>query len=123
MHPRTEDPAPVICPACGGENPADAVFCANSSRHKALGGFKYVLADKNTPITGENSSLVWPDDRKIAELGTISVAAVVRNSAAAERELAFDPARLTVGIGLSDDPLPALRSRVYALSVLHRHGQ
>ena len=35
----------VICPACGGENPADAVFCGNHDCHKALGEFKYVLEE------------------------------------------------------------------------------
>lgn len=33
---------PMICPACGGENRFDAVFCANENCHKALGGFRYV---------------------------------------------------------------------------------
>ncbi|MGR9045742.1 MAG: MFS transporter [Gammaproteobacteria bacterium] len=41
----------VFCPACGGENAADAVFCGNAACHKALGEFKYVLeellAEKN----------------------------------------------------------------------------
>ncbi len=31
----------VICPRCGGENPANAVFCGNPECHKALGDFKY----------------------------------------------------------------------------------
>lgn len=31
-----------ICPMCGGENEADAIFCANDRCHKALGEFKYV---------------------------------------------------------------------------------
>ena len=35
----------VICPACGGENPAEAVFCENHECHKALGEFKYVLEE------------------------------------------------------------------------------
>lgn len=38
-------PAVIICPACGGENPADAVFCGNHACHKALGEFKYVLEE------------------------------------------------------------------------------
>jgi uncharacterized membrane protein len=32
----------IVCPACGGENPADAVFCAAEECHKALGDFRYV---------------------------------------------------------------------------------
>ena len=35
----------VICPACGGENPEDAVFCGSHQCHKALGEFKYVLEE------------------------------------------------------------------------------
>lgn len=35
----------VVCPACGGENPQDAVFCGNHDCHKALGEFKYVLEE------------------------------------------------------------------------------
>ncbi len=41
-------PAPdasVVCPACGGHNSADAVFCANTQCHKALGGFDYVIEE------------------------------------------------------------------------------
>jgi uncharacterized membrane protein len=39
------DPArqsPVVCPACRGANPPDAVFCANPACRKALGEFRYV---------------------------------------------------------------------------------
>ena len=35
----------ILCPACGGENPEDAVFCARHLCHKALGEFKYVLEE------------------------------------------------------------------------------
>ncbi|SMF97631.1 Protein of unknown function [Methylomagnum ishizawai] len=35
----------ILCPACGGENPADAIFCGNHSCHKALGEFRYVLEE------------------------------------------------------------------------------
>lgn len=35
----------IICPACGGENPEDAVFCASHQCHKALGEFRYVLEE------------------------------------------------------------------------------
>ena len=33
---------PMVCPACGGENGPEAVFCANPACHKALGNFRYV---------------------------------------------------------------------------------
>jgi catalase len=67
-----------------------------------------------------DGSVVWPDDRRKVELGVITITSIVPDSAAAERALAFDPTRLVDGIELSDDPLPMLRSRVYAYSVAGR---
>lgn len=37
--------AGVVCPACGGHNPSDSIFCANPACHKALGDFRYVLEE------------------------------------------------------------------------------
>jgi catalase len=68
----------------------------------------------------KDSSLVWPDDRKTIDAGVISITSVVPDSDAAEKALAYDPVNLTDGIEPSDDPLPALRSRVYALAVKYR---
>jgi uncharacterized membrane protein len=56
----------IVCPACGGENPHDAVFCGNAACKKALGEFRYVreellaaarwyekLADRVTSFVGK----------------------------------------------------------------------
>jgi uncharacterized membrane protein len=43
--PSLEQTAPEptqTCPACGGPNTLDAVFCADTRCHKALGAFRYV---------------------------------------------------------------------------------
>jgi catalase len=68
-----------------------------------------------------DGSIVWPANRKRVLLGTISVTTVAPNNEELQRSLAFNPIYLTKGIELSDDPLPVLRSAVYALSVAHRH--
>ncbi len=83
--------------------------------------FRLVVQLPNAGDSTSNPSLVWPDDRKTIEVGTISITSAVADSAAAEKPLAFDPTNLTDGIDLSDDALPALRSDVYALSVRYRH--
>ncbi len=70
-----------------------------------------------------DGSLIWPDVRNKVDLGIITINSVVSDSVAAERQLAFDPTRLVDGIELSDDPLPMLRSRVYAYSVAGRLGK
>ena len=66
-------------------------------------------------------SLVWPEDRKTIDVGTLTITTIVPDTAAAEKALAYDPTNLTDGIELSDDPIPALRSQVYALSVGYRN--
>jgi len=90
---------------------------------KAPARFRLLLQLAEPGDKTNDGSIVWPDDRKKVELGIITIASVVPDSAAAERELAFDPTRLIDGIELSDDPLPALRSRVYVYSLAGRRGK
>lgn len=85
--------------------------------------FRLLLQLPNQGDPTNDASIVWPDDRAKIELGIITVVSVAPDSTAAERELAFDPTHLIDGIELSDDPLPALRSRVYVYSVAGRHRQ
>ncbi len=83
--------------------------------------FHLIIQLPNPGDQTSDPSLVWPDDRKTIDAGTISITAVDPDSAAVEKPLAYDPTNLTDGIELSDDPLPDLRSSVYALSVAHRN--
>ncbi len=85
--------------------------------------FRLVLQLAKTGDQTNDSSVVWPGNRDKVELGTITITSVVPDTTAAERKLAFDPTRLIDGIELSDDPLPALRSRVYVYSVAGRRAQ
>jgi catalase len=82
--------------------------------------FKLLLQLANPGDQTRDGSMVWPDDRKVVELGTISLTTIAPNNEELSRSLAFSPLILTSGIQLSDDPLPALRASVYALSVVHR---
>jgi catalase len=77
------------------------------------------LANPGDPTN--DGSVVWGDDRKQVELGTISLTAVAPDNEELQKTLAFSPINLTDGIQLSDDPFPILRAQVYALSVAHRH--
>jgi catalase len=85
--------------------------------------FRLVVQLANAGDPTGDGSLVWPDDRRTIEMGTISIASVVADSDAAQRALVFFPTTLTEGIELSDDPLPALRTSVYALSFARRQQQ
>lgn len=62
----------------------------------------------------------WPDDRKVVELGTLTLDKPAADSLEAQKKLLFLPTRLTDGIELSDDPLPTVRSGAYAVSFARR---
>jgi len=68
----------------------------------------------------KDASQPWPDDRKVVELGVLTLNKVVPDSLEAERKLLFLPTRLTDGIELSDDPLPLVRGSAYAVSFARR---
>ena len=82
--------------------------------------FRVVVQLANAGDPTHDPSLVWPDDRKTVDMGTVRITSVVADSDAAQRALVFFPTNLTDGIELSDDPFPALRTSVYALSFARR---
>ena len=62
----------------------------------------------------------WPDDRKVVDLGKLTLSKTVDDSVAAQQTLLFTPGRLTDGIEPSDDPLIAARDGSYAESFRRR---
>ena len=119
-----------ILPAAGQHDLSDAEaktksanFLAEELKTRLKTGpvkFRLVVQLPNPGDPTNDGSLVWPDDRKTIDVGTISITSVVADSDAAQKALAVAPTNLTDGIELSDDPLPALRTSVYALSVARR---
>jgi catalase len=63
-----------------------------------------------------DASKPWPDDRKLVDLGVLTLTRVVPDSAQAQKKLLFLPTNLTPGIELSDDPLPSIRAAAYGVS-------
>jgi catalase len=64
----------------------------------------------------KDASQPWPADRKVVDLGVLTLTKVVPNSLEAQQKLLFLPTNLTAGIELSDDPLPSVRTAAYAVS-------
>ena len=64
----------------------------------------------------KDASQPWPEDRKVVDLGVLTLTKVVPNSSETEKKLLFLPTNLTPGIELSDDPLPSVRSAAYGVS-------
>jgi catalase len=82
--------------------------------------YRMIVQLPNGDDATNDPSVVWPEDRKTIELGTVTITSVDPHSDQMEKSLAFDPATLTDGIDFSDDSFPELRSKVYALSVARR---
>jgi catalase len=115
--PQYLDPAEVAAKAKSGD------FLAEEMKGRLAKGpvkFRLLLQLAELGDNTADSSVVWPDTRRKVELGTITITSLAADNASAEKALAFDPARLADGIELSDDPLPALRSRVYAIGAAQR---
>jgi catalase len=64
----------------------------------------------------------WPEDRELAELGTINITSPVPDDAAEQKQIIFDPIPRVDGIEPSDDPLLELRAAVYLLSGRRRRA-
>jgi catalase len=62
----------------------------------------------------------WPDDRRVVDLGVLTITGVVPDSDAEQKALLFLPGALTQGISPSDDPLIAARDSSYAVSYSRR---
>lgn len=70
----------------------------------------------------KDPSQPWPDDRKLVDLGTLTLDKTVPDSLAAQKKLLFMPTALTDGIELTDDPLPQVRAGAYAVSFSRRQA-
>jgi len=68
----------------------------------------------------KDGSQPWPDDRRVVDLGVLTLNKLVPNSLEAEKKLLFMPTSLTDGIELSDDPLPSVRAVAYGVSFARR---
>jgi catalase len=68
----------------------------------------------------KDASQPWPDDRKVVDLGVLTLNKVAPNSLEAQKKLLFMPTSLTDGIELSDDPLPLVRAGAYGVSFARR---
>ncbi|EIM24483.1 catalase family peroxidase [Microvirga lotononidis] len=62
----------------------------------------------------------WPDDRRVVELGILTLDKAVPGSTEAEKKLLFLPGQLTDGIEASDDPMIDVRDSAYAVSFSRR---
>jgi catalase len=61
-------------------------------------------------------SKAWPEGRRTVEVGTLTADRIIAEPDGPCRDINYDPTILPDGIRTSDDPFPAARSAVYAVS-------
>jgi catalase len=72
--------------------------------------------------TTDDATVHWPEDRKLVELGTMKLEAMMPESEKEQKHMIFDPIPRVQGIEPSDDPLLELRAAVYLLSGRERRA-
>lgn len=85
-------------------------------------GFRVIaqLANPGDPVN--DATMQWPGDRRLVDLGALSLTAPVANDAAEQQRTIFDPIPRVDGIEPSDDPLLELRAAVYLISGRRRRA-
>jgi catalase len=76
------------------------------------------LAKEGDTIT--DGTAVWPADRELVELGTLSLTSVVKDQVSAQKGIMFNPLSLPVGIEASADPVLLARPPAYGVSYAQR---
>jgi catalase len=68
----------------------------------------------------KDPTVPWPADRKVVDLGVLTIDKAVADSMDAQKKLLFLPGQLIDGIEKSDDPLIDVRDGAYAISFSRR---
>ena len=76
------------------------------------------VANESDPVN--DGTAVWPDDRKLISLGTISLTSTVKDQVAAQKVIMFSPLNLQSGIEPSADPVLLARPAAYGVSFSQR---
>ena len=70
----------------------------------------------------DDATMHWPEDRHLADFGTLELDSVLDDSLAQQKHIIFDPIPRVEGIEPSADPLLELRAAIYLLSGRERRA-
>lgn len=107
-----------------GELPRDYLFeemVARTAKGPSRWRLQLVLA--NPGDVTDKATVAWTGPHRTIDAGILTLSAVEPEETGRCRDLNFDPTILPPGIGLSDDPLLAARSKVYSSSFTRRAGE
>jgi catalase len=122
----------TISPVAGEEFLDDAASAAKGPNYLfddlterlAKGPIEYKITVQvaNDGDVVNDATVKWPGDRKVVELGTVSLTKKVAADAAEQQKIIFDPIPRLDGIEPSDDPLLELRAAIYLISGRRRRA-
>ncbi|KAF9536367.1 heme-dependent catalase [Agrocybe pediades] len=70
----------------------------------------------------DDATVLWPETRRVVELGVIRLEEVVKENAKEQKYIIFDPIPRVAGVEPSDDPLLEMRAAVYLISGKQRRA-
>ena len=87
-------------------------------------GFKLMAQVAEKGDTVDDSTVHWPEERKMVELGSVGLEKVVTEGeqAGEQKKIIFDPVPRVEGVEGSGDPLIELRAGVYLVSGRERRA-
>jgi len=89
-----------------------------------LVSFKFLAQVAEEGDVTNNATVLWPEERKIVELGTIKIEKVLSDeeSLKEQKTIIFDPIPRVSGVEPSDDPLLDVRASIYLISGRQRRA-
>ncbi len=84
--------------------------------------FRVLVQIAESGDTVDDSTVVWPEDRRLLEFGTIALTERVADEEPQYKRIIFDPVPRVDGIDPSGDPLTVARSGAYVLSGRRRRA-
>lgn len=85
-------------------------------------GFKILVQVAEPGDVTDDATAHWPEERRLVELGKLSLTAAVADNATEQKKIIFDPIPRVEGIEPSADPLLELRAAVYLISGRRRRA-
>lgn len=121
-----------ILPVAGEEHYDDAAMAKKDANYLfdelgkriAAGPIKFTIQVQlaNPGDVVDDATIHWPEDRRVMELGTLTLTEAMEDNAKEEKQIIFDPIPRVDGIEPSDDPLLELRAAIYLISGRRRRA-
>jgi catalase len=100
-------------------------YLAEEFRSRLAGGpaaFTLYLQLAGPGDDPSDPTTAWPEERETVPAGRLELTAVVADQEGGCQRQVFDPANVTAGIELSEDPILRFRPRAYSVSIERRLG-